>query len=91
LSTKLARALAPDVRVTVLRAGARSKPGSASRSIATSRSVAQGTPLGRWGRPQEVADAGLYRASPEAAFLRGHAINVNGGVVMQRGWCCSQR
>ena len=46
------------------------------------RSVAQDTPLGRWGRPQDVAGAALYLASPEAAFVTGQAINVNGGVVM---------
>ena len=46
------------------------------------RSVADDTPLGRWGRPQDVADAALYLASPEAAFVTGQAINVNGGVVM---------
>jgi NAD(P)-dependent dehydrogenase (short-subunit alcohol dehydrogenase family) len=39
------------------------------------------TPLKRWGRPQDVADAALYLASPEAAFLTGQAINVNGGVL----------
>ena len=45
------------------------------------RSVAEATPLGRWGRPQDVADAALYLASPEAAFVTGQAINVNGGVL----------
>ena len=45
------------------------------------RSVAEDTPLGRWGRPQDVADAALYLASPEAAFVTGQAINVNGGVL----------
>jgi 3-oxoacyl-[acyl-carrier protein] reductase len=46
------------------------------------RSIAEDTPLGRWGRPHDVADAALYLASPAAAFVTGQAINVNGGVVM---------
>jgi 3-oxoacyl-[acyl-carrier protein] reductase len=81
-SKSLARALAPDVRVNVL------SPGWIETSFGEHvdrefhRSVAQGTPLGRWGRPQDVAAAALYLASPEAAFVTGQAICVNGGVVM---------
>ena len=80
-SKSLARALAPDVRVNVL------CPGWIETSFAEQadrdfhRSVAESTPLGRWGRPQDVADAALYLASPEAAFVTGQAINVNGGVL----------
>jgi 3-oxoacyl-[acyl-carrier protein] reductase len=81
-SKSLARALAPAVRINVL------CPGWIETSFAEQadrefhRSVEEATPLGRWGRPQDVADAALYLASPEAAFLTGQAINVNGGVVM---------
>jgi 3-oxoacyl-[acyl-carrier protein] reductase len=81
-SKSLARALAPDVRVNVL------SPGWIETSFGEQvdrefhRSVAEATPLGRWGRPQDVADAALYLASREAAFVTGQAINVNGGVVM---------
>ena len=80
-SKSLARALAPDVRVNVLCPGG-SRRASPSRPIAsfTARSR-RATPLGRWGRPQDVADAALYLASPEAAFVTGQAINVNGGVL----------
>jgi 3-oxoacyl-[acyl-carrier protein] reductase len=80
-SKSLARRLAPDVRVNVL------CPGWIETSFAEQadrefhRSVAQATPLGRWGRPQDVAGAALYLASPEAAFVTGQAINVNGGVL----------
>ena len=81
-SKSLARRLAPEVRVNVL------CPGWIETSFAEHadrefhRSVAQDTPMGRWGRPQDVAGAALYLASPEAAFVTGQAINVNGGVVM---------
>jgi 3-oxoacyl-[acyl-carrier protein] reductase len=80
-SRSLARALAPEVRVNVL------SPGWIETSFGEQvdrefhRSVAEATPLGRWGRPQDVADAALYLASPEAAFVTGQAINVNGGVL----------
>jgi 3-oxoacyl-[acyl-carrier protein] reductase len=46
------------------------------------RSVAESTPLARWGRPEDVAAAALWLASPGAAFVTGQAVNINGGVVM---------
>jgi 3-oxoacyl-[acyl-carrier protein] reductase len=81
-SRSLARALAPSVRVNVLCPGwietafGQGAPGDFRRE------VAQATPLRRWGTPEDVAAAALYLASPEAAFVTGQAINVNGGVVM---------
>ncbi|GAB2584129.1 SDR family oxidoreductase [Streptomyces capparidis] len=38
-----------------------------------------GVPLGRMGRPEEVAAAVSFLASPEAAFVTGERIRVNGG------------
>jgi 3-oxoacyl-[acyl-carrier protein] reductase len=81
-SKSLARALAPDVRVNVLCPGWIETAFGEHADREFHRSVAQATPLGRWGRPQDVAGAALYLASPEAAFVTGQAINVNGGVVM---------
>jgi 3-oxoacyl-[acyl-carrier protein] reductase len=81
-SKSLARALAPDVRVNVLCPGWIETSFGEHVDREFHRSVAQGTPLGRWGRPQDVAAAALYLASPGAAFVTGHAICVNGGVVM---------
>jgi 3-oxoacyl-[acyl-carrier protein] reductase len=40
------------------------------------------TPLGRIGRPEEVAAAVLYLASAEAAFVTGQVLRVNGGMYM---------
>ncbi len=38
-------------------------------------------PAGRWGVPQDVADAVLYFASNEAGFVTGQTICVNGGMT----------
>jgi len=36
-------------------------------------------PLGRMGRPDEIANAALYLASDEAAFVTGSALVIDGG------------
>jgi 3-oxoacyl-[acyl-carrier protein] reductase len=81
-SKSLARALAPAVRVNVLSPGWIETAFGEQVDREFHDAVAQDTPLARWGRPQDVANAALYLASPEAAFVTGQAINVNGGVVM---------
>ena len=81
-SKSLARRLAPEVRVNVLCPGWIETRFADEADPAFRRSVAQDTPLKRWGHPQDVANAALYLASPEASFVTGQAINVNGGVVM---------
>jgi 3-oxoacyl-[acyl-carrier protein] reductase len=81
-SKSLARSLAPEVRVNVLCPGWIETRFAEEADREFHRSVAEATPLGRWGRPGDVANAALYLASPQAAFLTGQAININGGVVM---------
>lgn len=39
-------------------------------------------PAGRMGTPEEIGAAALYLASPEAAYLTGTVLHVNGGLAM---------
>ena len=43
--------------------------------------VAAGLPLGRMGRPEEVAAAVLWLASPAASFVVGHNLCADGGFL----------
>jgi 3-oxoacyl-[acyl-carrier protein] reductase len=44
--------------------------------------AAQQIPLGRVGSPADVASAVAFLASDEAAYITGHVLNVNGGMLM---------
>ena len=39
-------------------------------------------PLGKIGRPEDVADAVAFLAGPEAAYITGQVLRVNGGMLM---------
>lgn len=45
-------------------------------------SMREKTPLGRLGKPEEIAAAYAFLASDEAAFINGAVLSVDGGVVI---------
>ncbi len=44
--------------------------------------LADETPLGRLGTPEEIAQAMAYLASPAGSFITGHVLSLNGGFVI---------
>jgi NAD(P)-dependent dehydrogenase (short-subunit alcohol dehydrogenase family) len=48
---------------------------------AMQEAATQRTPLGRLGRPRDIADAFVYLASDEAEWVTGIALTVDGGVT----------
>lgn len=49
---------------------------------AVKEQVLKATPMGRFGTPEEAADAVLFLASDKASFITGEVLNVNGGYYL---------
>ena len=81
LTRQLALDWAPAIRVNCVCPGVIETPMTAElRADAAWREAALGRyPLGRFGRPEEIAAAILYLSSDEAAWVTGVALPVDGG------------
>ncbi len=75
----LAKSLAPEVRVNCLAPGwIRTAWGEAASDYWQGRALSESL-LSRWGTPEDVARAARFLVSPEAEFITGHTLPVNGG------------
>jgi NAD(P)-dependent dehydrogenase (short-subunit alcohol dehydrogenase family) len=45
--------------------------------------MVKSVPMGRVGRPEEIADAVLWLSSPAASYVTGQSISVDGGYIMR--------
>lgn len=56
-----------------------------TRSLGEAQTAAlmQGIPLGRFGQPEDVAAAVAFLASPQAGYVTGVTLHVNGGMYME--------
>ena len=50
------------------------------------RQMAESHPLGRIGRPEDIAQAVLFLASTEASFITGDSLCVDGGMMARGSW-----
>jgi 3-oxoacyl-[acyl-carrier protein] reductase len=48
----------------------------------TRKALASQVPLGRLGSPEDVAHAVAFLASPQAGYITGETLHVNGGMYM---------
>ncbi|MHB8621021.1 MAG: SDR family NAD(P)-dependent oxidoreductase [Chloroflexota bacterium] len=69
------------IRVNAVAPGYTDSPMNAHRKAdpAKAEAIVGSTPLARWGRPADVADAVLFLASDAASFLTGQTVYCDGG------------
>ncbi|MBC8718563.1 SDR family NAD(P)-dependent oxidoreductase [Ochrobactrum sp. Marseille-Q0166] len=82
LTRALARELAPNVRVNAVAPGIIETPMTQSLLAARGDESITQTPLGRFGKPSEIASVIAFLCSGAASFITGETIQVNGGIYM---------
>lgn len=82
LTRVLAGELAPSTRVNAIAPGLVKTDMARALWEANEAELAKGTPLGRLGEPDDIANAALFLASDMAAWITGQTIVVDGGSLL---------
>lgn len=83
LTRSLARELAPDILVNSVAPGPTDTPMLDLESMSAEwREKELQIPLGRFGRPEEIAALVRFLCGPDAGFFTGQTLSPNGGAVM---------
>lgn len=83
LTRSWAREFAPDILVNTVAPGPVDTPMLSIESMSPEwRDKETDIPLGRVGRPEEIASVIAFLAGPEATFITGQTFSPNGGAVM---------
>src|SRR5438132_4339640 len=76
------------IRVNAVAPGPIESPGAAKQLWSTPDAVDRITnliPIGRWGSPEEIADAVVFLAAPQSGFITGEVLTVDGGARLGIG------
>ena len=83
LTRSWAREFAPDILVNAIAPGPTDTPMLTTDYMEAATVASSGNvPLGRIGRPEEIAAAAVFLASPANSYMTGQCISPNGGAVM---------
>ena len=73
------------IRANTIHPGAIDTPMQKEWDDETRKAIAEWVPLGRMGKPEDIANCALFLASDESAYVTGAEIIVDGGIMVKGG------
>jgi len=69
------------ITVNAIAPGSINSPMNASQAADSANDWGKETPIGRWGRPEDIANAAVFLALDESSYITGTDVKVDGGWV----------